>query len=175
MFIFYGIQAFSCNQLLKVLNLDNYHSCLKVGMSKCMLMSLFLVVSELPWGWTDIFIQTAFLTRAVIISNLGTELICSLWHFSWGRGRTSCCCEKLAALPLLPNETATSVLCCPVQVLTLASNERVALTPSMKLLFEIHHLRTATPATVSRAGILYVNPQDLGWNPWVWLFFFLLW
>ncbi|ELK12575.1 Dynein heavy chain 11, axonemal [Pteropus alecto] len=42
------------------------------------------------------------------------------------------------------------------KVLTLASNERVALTPSMRLLFEIHHLRTATPATVSRAGILYV-------------------
>ncbi|KAB0343265.1 hypothetical protein FD754_020191, partial [Muntiacus muntjak] len=53
------------------------------------------------------------------------------------------------------------------KVLTLASNERIALTPSMKLLFEIHHLRTATPATVSRAGILYVNPQDLGWNPYV--------
>ncbi|XP_031213696.1 dynein heavy chain 11, axonemal isoform X3 [Mastomys coucha] len=53
------------------------------------------------------------------------------------------------------------------KVLTLASNERVALTPSMRLLFETHHLQTATPATVSRAGILYVNPQDLGWNPYV--------
>ncbi|KAM5302539.1 dynein axonemal heavy chain 11 isoform 2-T2 [Glossophaga mutica] len=53
------------------------------------------------------------------------------------------------------------------KVLTLASNERVALTPSMRLLFEIHHLGTATPATVSRAGVLYVNPQDLGWNPYV--------
>ncbi|XP_070583565.1 dynein axonemal heavy chain 11 isoform X3 [Erythrolamprus reginae] len=53
------------------------------------------------------------------------------------------------------------------KVLTLASNERIPLTPSMRLLFEIHHLKTATPATVSRAGILYVNPQDLGWNPYV--------
>uniref|UniRef100_A0A6I8PET2 Dynein axonemal heavy chain 11 n=2 Tax=Ornithorhynchus anatinus TaxID=9258 RepID=A0A6I8PET2_ORNAN len=53
------------------------------------------------------------------------------------------------------------------KILTLASNERVALTPSMRLLFEIPHLKTATPATVSRAGILYVNPQDLGWNPYV--------
>uniref|UniRef100_A0A670JQ67 Dynein axonemal heavy chain 11 n=1 Tax=Podarcis muralis TaxID=64176 RepID=A0A670JQ67_PODMU len=53
------------------------------------------------------------------------------------------------------------------KVLTLASNERVSLTPSMRLLFEIHHLKTATPATVSRAGILYINPQDLGWNPYV--------
>lgn len=54
-----------------------------------------------------------------------------------------------------------------VQVLTLASNERIALTPSMRLLFEVSNLRSATPATVSRAGILYINPTDLGWNPYV--------
>ncbi|VDL18993.1 unnamed protein product [Hymenolepis diminuta] len=53
------------------------------------------------------------------------------------------------------------------KVLTLASNERIPLTPTMRLLFEISHLKTATPATVSRAGILYVNPQDLGWGPYV--------
>lgn len=50
------------------------------------------------------------------------------------------------------------------QVLTLASNERISLSSSMRLLFEISHLKAATPATVSRAGILYVNPQDLGWS-----------
>ena len=61
----------------------------------------------------------------------------------------------------------TKVMVCIfiLKVLTLASNERIPLTPSMRLLFEISHLRTATPATVSRAGILYINPQDLGWNP----------
>lgn len=53
------------------------------------------------------------------------------------------------------------------KVLTLASNERVPLTPSMRLVFEIGHLRAATPATVSRAGILYINQADLGWNPFV--------
>ncbi|CUT99220.1 dynein beta chain ciliary [Echinococcus multilocularis] len=53
------------------------------------------------------------------------------------------------------------------KVLTLASNERIPLTPSMRLVFEIGHLKTATPATVSRAGILFVNPQDLGWAPYV--------
>uniref|UniRef100_A0A8C3EY43 Dynein axonemal heavy chain 9 n=1 Tax=Corvus moneduloides TaxID=1196302 RepID=A0A8C3EY43_CORMO len=51
------------------------------------------------------------------------------------------------------------------KVLTLASNERIPLNPTMRLLFEISHLRTATPATVSRAGILYINASDLGWNP----------
>lgn len=53
------------------------------------------------------------------------------------------------------------------KVLTLASNERIPLTPTMRLLFEISHLRTATPATVSRAGILFINTTDLGWNPFV--------
>ncbi|KAK4326143.1 hypothetical protein Pmani_003308 [Petrolisthes manimaculis] len=53
------------------------------------------------------------------------------------------------------------------KILTLASNERISLTPHMRLLFEISHLRTATPATVSRAGIIYLNQGDLGWNPYV--------
>lgn len=35
------------------------------------------------------------------------------------------------------------------KILTLASNERIALTPSMRLIFEISNLRTATPATVN--------------------------
>lgn len=60
--------------------------------------------------------------------------------------------------------TDVSCLLMP-QVLTLASNERVPLSPSMRLMFEIGHLKAATPATVSRAGILFANPSDLGWNP----------
>lgn len=51
------------------------------------------------------------------------------------------------------------------KVLTLASNERIALTNEMRLLFEIADLKAATPATVSRAGILYMNVDDLGWYP----------
>ena len=51
------------------------------------------------------------------------------------------------------------------KVLTLASNERIPLNNTMRLLFEISNLKTATPATVSRAGILFLNPADLGWNP----------
>ena len=51
------------------------------------------------------------------------------------------------------------------KMLTLASNERIPLTASMRLVFEIGHLRNATPATVSRAGILYVNETDVGWGP----------
>lgn len=39
------------------------------------------------------------------------------------------------------------------KVLTLASNERIALTTEMRLIFEVGHLHSATPATVSR-GLL---------------------
>lgn len=51
------------------------------------------------------------------------------------------------------------------KVLTLASNERIPLNDTMRLLFEISHLKTATPATVSRAGILYVSSNDIGYSP----------
>ena len=51
------------------------------------------------------------------------------------------------------------------KVLTLASNERIPLNETMRLLFEISHLKTATPATVSRAGVLYVSTHDIGYSP----------
>ena len=53
------------------------------------------------------------------------------------------------------------------RVLTLVSNERIPLIPSMRLLFEISSLRFATPATVSRAGILYVGEKEIGWKAYL--------
>ena len=54
------------------------------------------------------------------------------------------------------------------KILTLASNERIPLKPHMKMLFEIRDLKFATPATVSRAGILYIS-DDKGtqWKSYV--------
>ena len=49
------------------------------------------------------------------------------------------------------------------KVLTLVSNERIALTGEMRLLFEVSNLRNATPATVSRAGVLFINETDIGY------------
>ncbi|KAF1331632.1 Dynein heavy chain, partial [Globisporangium splendens] len=46
------------------------------------------------------------------------------------------------------------------KMLTLAPNERIPLKPNMRLLFEIRDLKFATPATVSRAGILYISNND---------------
>jgi dynein heavy chain len=46
------------------------------------------------------------------------------------------------------------------KMLTLASNERIPLKNHMKMIFEIRDLRFASPATVSRAGILYIATED---------------
>jgi len=43
------------------------------------------------------------------------------------------------------------------RMLTLASNERIPLKSNMRMVFEIRDLDYATPATVSRAGILCVR------------------
>eukprot|EP00937_MAST-01D_sp_MAST-1D-sp2_P001625 g1625.t1 len=53
------------------------------------------------------------------------------------------------------------------KVLTLVSNERVPLTAAMRMCFEINSLKNASPATVSRAGILFINEADIGWRPFV--------
>lgn len=41
------------------------------------------------------------------------------------------------------------------------------LQPWMRLVFEVSHLRHATPATVSRAGVLYLEADDVGWRPFI--------
>ena len=51
------------------------------------------------------------------------------------------------------------------KMLTLASNERIPLTPSMRLLLEINHMVHCSPATVSRGGVIFVNAEDIGWKP----------
>ena len=52
-----------------------------------------------------------------------------------------------------------------MQVLTLANGDRVLMTPQMKAFFEPENLNNASPATVSRAGIIYVSDTELGWQP----------
>lgn len=52
------------------------------------------------------------------------------------------------------------------KVLTLVSQERIPLTPEMRLILEVSHLKNATPATVSRGGVLFINDTDVGWKPY---------
>jgi dynein heavy chain len=41
----------------------------------------------------------------------------------------------------------------------------------MRLLFEISHMRNASPATASRGGVLFLNEADVGWQPFKSTFF----
>ena len=50
------------------------------------------------------------------------------------------------------------------KVLTLVSNERIPLTPQMRMVCEMDSLKNASPATVSRNGILFINETDIGWH-----------
>jgi len=54
------------------------------------------------------------------------------------------------------------------KLLTLANSDRIPmLRPNVTLHFEVEDLRNASPATVSRAGIIYVSEEDLGYMPYV--------
>jgi dynein heavy chain len=51
------------------------------------------------------------------------------------------------------------------KVLTLANAERIPMSDSVKMTCEVDNLRNASPATVSRNGIVYVSDTDLYWEP----------
>jgi len=50
--------------------------------------------------------------------------------------------------------------------LCLPNGERIKLNPgTMRMLFEVQDLAAASPATVSRCGMVYLSQEELGWRP----------
>uniref|UniRef100_A0A4X2JQB9 Dynein axonemal heavy chain 10 n=1 Tax=Vombatus ursinus TaxID=29139 RepID=A0A4X2JQB9_VOMUR len=56
------------------------------------------------------------------------------------------------------------------KLLTLANGERIRLQAHCSLLFEVGDLQYASPATVSRCGMVYVDPKNLKYEP-----FWMMW
>jgi dynein heavy chain len=61
-------------------------------------------------------------------------------------------------------ETMNSVLD-DSKLLTLTNGDRIKIKENVRLLFEVENLNVASPATVSRAGMIYLDIDELGWKP----------
>jgi dynein heavy chain len=51
------------------------------------------------------------------------------------------------------------------KTLTMNNGDRLSLTPNCKLLFEVADLDKASPATISRVGLVYMDAAELGYTP----------
>mmetsp|Transcript_39360 Transcript_39360/g.37802 ORF Transcript_39360/g.37802 Transcript_39360/m.37802 type:complete len:502 (+) Transcript_39360:2293-3798(+) len=51
------------------------------------------------------------------------------------------------------------------RLLTLANGDRIRLLKHCAMLFEVFDLSYASPATISRCGMVYVDPKNLGYTP----------
>lgn len=52
------------------------------------------------------------------------------------------------------------------KILTLANGDRIRLQRHCKMIFEVFDLQYASPATISRCGMVYVDPKNLGYAPY---------
>ena len=52
------------------------------------------------------------------------------------------------------------------RLLTLANGERIRLQKHCAMLFEVFDLQYASPATISRCGMVFVDPKNLGYEPY---------
>lgn len=49
------------------------------------------------------------------------------------------------------------------KVLTLLDGSRISLKSNVKIIFEVTELSSASPATISRCGMLFVDKNELNW------------
>ena len=121
--------------------------------------------------WTQVFICN-YILLALFCSAVVISAICSrkatLHSFYQLSAEQDCrfdlcdTCLLNQGYPVCRIESMNSVMD-DNRLLTLPSNERIRLLPHMKMIFEIRDLKYATPATATRAGILYISEGEQ-WN-----------
>ena len=52
------------------------------------------------------------------------------------------------------------------KLLTLLNGDRISLPSEVGILMEVDDLSNASAATISRCGMVYIDPNDLGWVPY---------
>lgn len=69
--------------------------------------------------------------------------------------------------PLVPSwaDNFNTILDSSDSVLNLPTGDRLFVSDNVKVVFETVNLASASPAIVSRSGIVYFNEDTLGWRP----------
>ena len=141
--------AMACEQLCKEGSKDYYHKVVKqerLNPKSVTMNELFGYTNVLTNEWTD------GIVAAIVRTNVADTSDTKKWIIFDG------------PVDALWIENMNTVLD-DNKMLCLSNGQRIKLPASFTMMFEVNDLAVASPATVSRCGMVYMEPIHLGWEP----------